>query len=210
MRASARDGYHHGDLKVALVTAAEDVIREDGVEGFSLRKAAARAGVTPGASAHHFNGVKALLTEVAIRAFSEMKAALAAVPPTGHAALDLRAQATGYVAYAVAHPGLFRLLCRVDLVDYRDARLAEASFDALFNFGTAAAAYFVVAPPMPDRRALHPHVIGAFATAHGLAHMTLEGRPSLVFDGPDPTAAFMQQLLPTILSAAWPEQKTTL
>lgn len=196
--------YHHGDLKAALVAAAQALIREEGIEGFSLRKATARAGVSPGAYAHHFHSAKGLLTEVAIQAFKVLGAALAAVPKTNNPAVDLRMQAKSYVTYAAANPGMFRLLCRIDLVDSHDPRLAEASFAALFSYGQAAATYFGAEPLDPMRRILRSDVIGAMATAHGLAHMLLEGRASLAFNAPDPDLTFVEEFLPTVLSRVWP------
>ncbi|MDQ4087902.1 MAG: TetR/AcrR family transcriptional regulator, partial [Pseudomonadota bacterium] len=54
--------YHHGSLRKALVEAAEAVIAERGVDRFSLREAARRAGVSAAAPAHHFRDSRGLLT----------------------------------------------------------------------------------------------------------------------------------------------------
>ena len=47
MTKTKRDSYHHGDLRSALISAAEEIIAAEGVEGFTLRKAARKAGVSP-------------------------------------------------------------------------------------------------------------------------------------------------------------------
>ncbi len=70
--AAARQRYHHGALKDALVAAAEAILLESGVAGFSLRAAARRAGVSPSAPAHHFGDAAGLLAEVAARGFEEL------------------------------------------------------------------------------------------------------------------------------------------
>ena len=54
--------YHHGDLRAALLAAAEVELSEKGVEGFSLRSVAKRAGVSHAAPAHHFGDSQGLLT----------------------------------------------------------------------------------------------------------------------------------------------------
>ena len=59
---SARGGYHHGDLRQAMITAAEAVLAEKGLAGFTLRECARRAGVSPAAPAHHFGNLTGLLT----------------------------------------------------------------------------------------------------------------------------------------------------
>ena len=64
---SARHAYHHGDLRKALLDAAEAELAEKGVEGFTLRGCAKRAGVSHAAPAHHFKDANALLTALAAR-----------------------------------------------------------------------------------------------------------------------------------------------
>ena len=70
--------YHHGALRAALIEAAEAVIAERGVDGFSLRETARRAGVSPAAPAHHFGDARGLLTALAAEAFRRFGDALAA------------------------------------------------------------------------------------------------------------------------------------
>ncbi|MBO1361358.1 TetR/AcrR family transcriptional regulator [Acetobacter sacchari] len=206
MGATERDSYHHGDLRAALIEASESIIREEGVEGFTLRKAAKRAGVSPGAPSHHFKGTKGLLTVVAIRVFQRLGAELAILPVSDVPARDLRTQAEGYVTFAAQNPGLFRLICRVDLIDCQDQEFREASFSALVHYRNAAAAYFGEDPPDRAARIFRPYLASAFATAHGLAHMILEGRPALLFDTPDPAETFIETTLPSILLATWPDR----
>jgi Bacterial regulatory proteins, tetR family len=57
-----RSTYHHGDLRTALIETADGIIAEGDIEAFSLRAAAQRAGVSPGAPAHHFGSARGLLT----------------------------------------------------------------------------------------------------------------------------------------------------
>ncbi|MFT8674431.1 MAG: TetR/AcrR family transcriptional regulator [Acetobacter sp.] len=201
-----RDNYHHGDLKMALIMASEALIREDGVEGFTLRKAARRAGVSPGAPSHHFDGTKGLLTAVAIRVFEQLYTELSILPSCGVAAVDLRTQAEGYVTFAVRNAGLFRLICRVDLIDCKNPDFIRASYDALKRYGNAAAAYFRQEPPDPSNHVFRPYLASALAIAHGLAHMILEGRAALLFDTADPSQTFVETTLPAVLLAAWPDQ----
>jgi AcrR family transcriptional regulator len=62
---SPADTYHHGALREALVEAAEALIREQGLEAFTLRECARRAGVSHAAPAHHFGDARGLLTACA-------------------------------------------------------------------------------------------------------------------------------------------------
>jgi AcrR family transcriptional regulator len=69
-------GYHHGNLREALVEAAQALIAESGPAGFTIAEAARRAGVSPGAPYRHFRDAEALLAEVALRGFDRLSLAL--------------------------------------------------------------------------------------------------------------------------------------
>ena len=68
---AARTGkrHHHGNLKQALVKAGISLLAEGGLGALSLRKCAARAGVSHAAPAHHFKGLKGLLTAIVAQGF---------------------------------------------------------------------------------------------------------------------------------------------
>src|SRR3990170_4566512 len=67
-----RRSYHHGNLKEALIEAAQRFIAERGLGGFTLADAAKLVGVTPAALYRHFRGREALVAEVAFRGFSQL------------------------------------------------------------------------------------------------------------------------------------------
>jgi AcrR family transcriptional regulator len=58
-------GYHHGNLRQALVEAALELIEAKGPTGFTLSEAAKQAGVTPAAVYRHFAGRDDLIAEAA-------------------------------------------------------------------------------------------------------------------------------------------------
>src|SRR5690348_17032008 len=72
-----RRGYHHGNLREALIRAALDLIAQKGPAGFTFADAARWAGVSPAAPYRHFRDRDALLADVARRGFEEFTAALA-------------------------------------------------------------------------------------------------------------------------------------
>ncbi|GAA4528882.1 TetR/AcrR family transcriptional regulator [Amycolatopsis samaneae] len=59
--------YHHGDLRAALLDAAESLVRERGADGWSLREVSARIGVSPSAAYHHFESRDALVRTLSWR-----------------------------------------------------------------------------------------------------------------------------------------------
>ena len=58
---NARQGYHHGDLRNALLDAADKLLQAEGLQGFTLRACARLAGVSHAAPKHHFGDVRGLL-----------------------------------------------------------------------------------------------------------------------------------------------------
>lgn len=77
-----RAGYHHGNLRAALLRAASDLVAEKGVGALSVAETAKRTGVSSGAPYRHFPSRQALLAAVVTEAATEFEAAArAAVPP---------------------------------------------------------------------------------------------------------------------------------
>src|SRR5476649_2456428 len=75
-RDSGPRGYHHGNLKEALVRAALDLIARKGPSGFTFAEAARWAGVSPAAPYRHFRDRDELLADVALRGYEKFAAAL--------------------------------------------------------------------------------------------------------------------------------------
>lgn len=108
-------GYHHGDLRSALVCAAVARVEEVGAEHVSLRAVAAEVGVSPSAAYHHFADKDALLGEVAATGLhmlvESVGTEVAAIAGDSREAARLRFRAAGqaYVSFALSHPQLFRV-----------------------------------------------------------------------------------------------------
>jgi AcrR family transcriptional regulator len=166
--------YHHGDLRQAMLAAADQLIEERGLEKFTLRECARRAGVSHGAPAHHFGDVRGLLTELATQGFEQLLEAMAqheaAAPPDVYEQLIANGQA--YVAFALAHRGRFQLMFRSDRVQCDDARLkqaGQATYGRLQQHMAAVLAAAKVPGALPSEKALL-----AWVVVHGLSTLTLE------------------------------------
>ena len=77
-RAAAAKPYHHGDLRRVLIDAALQLVGEGGPEAVSVREAARRAGVSPGAPFRHFPSRDALMQAVAEEAQRRFRAEIEA------------------------------------------------------------------------------------------------------------------------------------
>jgi len=161
--------YHHGDLRAALLSAAEAELAERGMEGFSLRSVAKRAGVSHAAPAHHFGDARGLLTALAAEGFRQFLAtqavreAQADKDPTE----QLVAAGLGYVDFAMARPTLFRLLWQSERPDFTDPELGQAAREAFQHLVDQVKA--AGGKSIEDEAA-------AWAIAHGLADLVAAGR----------------------------------
>ena len=72
----ANSGYHHGDLRDALILAAAALIEEQGSLSFSITDAAKRAGVSSAAPYRHFHDKNDLLDKVRDLAFMGLHEAM--------------------------------------------------------------------------------------------------------------------------------------
>src|SRR5580704_515080 len=104
------DSYHHGDLRVACLHAARELLEENGSSELSLRAVARRAGVSPTAPYRHYADRDALLSAVAAMGYRELAEKLAAAHPAPSTPDDLAAVAVAYVHFALEHPAVFRVM----------------------------------------------------------------------------------------------------
>lgn len=171
----AKRGYHHGDLRRALLTAAVDAISEAGPAAVSLRELARRAGVSHAAPQHHFGDKAGLLTAVAREGFELLADDLAAGG-------DLLEVGVAYVRFAVGHPAHFQVMFAPALYHADDPGLAAAR-------ARARSALEAGLRTMPDRPAdPAAAAIAAWSIVHGFATLWLAG--TLPADlGPDPATA---------------------
>lgn len=120
-RAPAAKPYHHGDLRRVLIEAAMQLAGEGGPEAVSVREAARRAGVSPGAPFRHFPSRDALINAVAEEAQrrfrAEIEASLAAASPSDPLA-RFRAMGIAYLRWAMQNPTYFEIISSRRVFDH--------------------------------------------------------------------------------------------
>lgn len=191
-----KSNYHHGDLREALIAAAEEVIAERGIDGFSLRETARRAGVSPAAPGHHFKDARGLLTAVAARAFLAFGDALEAADRSAGSdrVARIHAQGLAYVRFALANRAKFDLLWRNALIDRTNPDYQVAGDRAFAVLDDAVRG--VLAPIGQDWEADLAPSVASWSVVHGFARLAMDG----VF-GHEPGAAerATEALLPRVL-----------
>jgi AcrR family transcriptional regulator len=103
--------YHHGDLRAALLAAAERTLREKGAGSLSLRELAREVGVSHAAPGRHFKDKQALLNALALAGYERLGQALdAAYDPALPLELRLTALARAYLGFAIDNAELLELM----------------------------------------------------------------------------------------------------
>jgi AcrR family transcriptional regulator len=106
-----RQGYHHGDLRQALIRASLELVEEQGAAQFSLADACRRAGVSTAAPYRHFSGKQAILETLIEAGFDQLSERFLEVTRNrGGSATAIYAMGQEYVRFAAARPALFRLM----------------------------------------------------------------------------------------------------
>src|ERR1700748_3901670 len=105
----AERGYHHGNLREALLQAALDLIAQKGAAGFTFADAAAMAGLSPAAPSRHFRDRDELLSSIAQRGFEQFEAALTAAWDDGRPDTISAFERVGraYLDFARAQPAYY-------------------------------------------------------------------------------------------------------
>jgi AcrR family transcriptional regulator len=166
-------GYHHGNLREALIAAARRLLAERGPEGFTLVDAARAAGVSPAAPYRHFRDRDALLQAVALEGFRTFGARQAgALAGSDDPIAAFRAMGLAYLAFAEEEPGAYAAMFagRPNVGDV-SGQPVDSGFETLIK----ALKPFIGDPPPPgvDPMRLACQV---WALSHGVAMLSSGGR----------------------------------
>ena len=165
-------GYHHGNLKQALMESALKLIETKGPTGFTLSEAAKQAGVTPAAVYRHFGGREDLIAEAARQGFEMfadlMQFAYDKGQPSALAAFEVTGRA--YLAFACKHPGHYIAMFESGISVNRTPELAMAANRAKDVLEKAASDLSQHIPPekRPPASMFSAHI---WAMSHGVVEL---------------------------------------
>ena len=171
-RRSSPRGYHHGNLKEALVRAALELIAEKGPAGFTFADAARWAGVSPAAPYRHYRDRDALLADVAQRGFEAFTAALAKAwddgRPDVHSAFDHLGKA--YLDFAKREPAYYSAMFEAGVPLDADPKLRETG-ERAFAVLRDAAERLVALMPAKGRPPALMVALHIWSMTHGVASL---------------------------------------
>lgn len=169
---AARRGYHHGNLREALVDATLALIAEKGPAGFTLAEAARLVGVSPAAPYRHFRDSEALLAEVALRGFDRLAEALGAAWNDGQPDPSTAFEAMGraYLGFARTEPAYYAAMFESGIASDRYPPLVAAG-DRAFAVLRHAAEHLAAELPKPSRPPALMVALHVWAMSHGIASL---------------------------------------
>ena len=175
----AERGYHHGNLKEALLEAALNLIAQKGAAGFTFADAARMAGVSPAAPYRHFRDRDELLSSIAQRGFEQFETALAQAWDDGRPDTVTAFERVGkaYLAFAREEPAHYAAMFETHIAFDAYPGLLSASEHSFAILRQAADRLTATLPR--DRRppslmmALH-----VWALSHGIASLFVRADPS--------------------------------
>src|SRR5690348_16313092 len=169
-------GYHHGNLKEALVRAALELIREKGPAGFTFAEAARWAGVSPAAPYRHFRDRDELLSSVALQGFERFAAMLATAwndgRPNTRKAFDELGKA--YLAFARTEPAYYSAMFEAGIPLDTSPELVQAGDDA-FGVLRRATDALIATMPASQRPPVGMMALHVWSLSHGIASLFARG-----------------------------------
>ncbi|WP_339766979.1 TetR/AcrR family transcriptional regulator [uncultured Pseudosulfitobacter sp.] len=171
-------GYHHGNLRQALVDAALELIELKGPTGFTLSEAAKQAGVTPAAVYRHFEGREDLIAEAALQGYEIFADLMDYAYQSGQPSALAAFEATGraYLAFARKHPGHYISMFESGISINRTPELAAAANRANGVLEKAASdlSQHIPADKRPPASMFSAHI---WAMSHGVVELFARNSP---------------------------------
>jgi AcrR family transcriptional regulator len=169
-------GYHHGNLKEALIRAALELIAKKGPAGFTFAEAARFAGVSPAAPYRHFRDRDELLADVARRGFEEFAAALERAwnggAPEPFAAIERLGRA--YLEFARVEPAYYSAMFEAGVPHDISTELAAAG-DCAFGIIRTASETLIARMPSGKRPPALMVALHVWSLSHGIASLFARG-----------------------------------
>jgi len=166
-------GYHHGNLREALLQAALDLIGQKGAAGFTFADAARMAGVSPAAPYRHFRDRDELLSSIAQRGFEQFEAALGEAWDDGRPDTITAFERVGraYLNFAREQPALYSAMFESGIPIDMNPTLIAAGERAFAIIRAAAERLAALAPPGVPRPPAMMMALHIWSMAHGVASL---------------------------------------
>jgi AcrR family transcriptional regulator len=197
----SKPGYHHGDLRNALVGEGLNLLEQAGHSALTLRDLARRVGVSAAALYAHFADKDALLAAIAAAGFVRLRATLEApIGQDGDPVTQFVRMGSAYVRFGMDHPALYKLMFASEELPARRAEYPELQAAAEAAF----AALTVMLERLQGLGVLRSgdaaaDSLGVWAHVHGLTSLIITGRAACMGQPPPEAAEIVRASLALLL-----------
>ncbi|WP_150460083.1 TetR/AcrR family transcriptional regulator [Nesterenkonia ebinurensis] len=160
-------GYHHGNLRNALLAAASELVRERGARGFSVSEAARRVGVSSSAPYRHFPDRDAMLAAAALTGFVELEERFESLPVVQTFTDTAAHIAAEYVRFAREDPSRFEMMFAHGIDKSKHADLLQQTFRVQERFEAALAQH------LQPTESIRRYSAELWSIAHGAATLAI-------------------------------------
>lgn len=192
-------GYHHGNLKAGLLSAAMDLLDAGGPDAVTVRAVARGAGVAHSAPVNHYRDRATLLTALANQIFADLVASVDLAFAAHDAPIDkLRAFGPAVTTFALTYPNRYRLLWRRDSLD-PETQLIDEGVSAMCERLKA----LLLQRGPPRGRDIDSEVIATWALTHGYVALRLDGN---LLGGVDTVNSMLREraIVDVLVDGLWP------
>lgn len=165
-------GYHHGNLKEALIRAALELIAKKGPGGFTFAEAARFAGVSPAAPYRHYRDREELLADVALRGFEQFAVALEQAWDNGRPERFMAFERLGkaYLHFARSEPAFYSAMFEAGVAQEANSAL-QAAGDRAFAVIRTASEQLIADMPASRRPPALMMALHIWSLSHGIASL---------------------------------------
>ena len=197
----AKQGYHHGDLRNALVSEGQKLLEQEGHSDFTLRDLARRVGVSAAAPYAHFADKSELLAAIATAGFARLRTAMeAAIRNDSDLMEQFLQMGSAYVRFGTDNPALYKLMFASEELPAKRGRYpelqvaAESAFGLLTDMLERMQRRGLLRAGAPEADALT-----VWAHVHGLTSLIITGRIDCASDPAPQPAEVVKLSLVTLL-----------
>ena len=189
MSSKVKSNYHHGDLHASLISAAVEMITQQGIESITMRSLSEWIGVSRTAAYRHFDNKEALLTATAIAGFEQFSAALrtARLNESSDEFSRFKEMGEAYLQFAVENQAYYRLMFGDTVAQQSDllSAAAESACDELLFMIETLQENKLITIKAPRIQAIY-----VWSLMHGLASLIINDKLQADDDMPTITTFF--------------------
>lgn len=169
-----KESYHHGALREELIQKGMELIQEEGVEKFSLRRVATLCNVSHAAPYKHFKSKEELIEAIIQYVLNDFSAEIRRVAKENPGPRCVLEVGKCYVKYMLAHKDYFQFMFQSVIKEKVIIEDGKFIYDERHPFGVfCEVANEQLKEVIPDEKQRNDMIFHHWCEVHGMAHLLL-------------------------------------